>query len=85
MRLAILIIGVLLVAIGMIQDGLSERNEWAAGDLFLFSWTASTYFLTWPLSRDDRQNWRFNPEFAWLLIDLVLGALGAVWLWLLFR
>jgi hypothetical protein len=85
MRLVILIIGVLLVAIGIIQDGLSERNEWAAGGLFLFSWTASTYFLTWPVSRDDQRNWRFNPEFAWLLIDLVLGALGAVWLWLLFR
>ena len=85
MKLVILIIGALLVVYGIIQDGLSERNDWAAGGLLLFSLTASTYFLAWPVSRDDQRNRRFNPDFAWLSIYLGVAALCALWLWLLFR
>ncbi len=77
--------GALVVVIAIILDGLSERNDWAAAGLLLFSLTASTYFLAWPVSRDDERNWRFNSRFVWLSIYLVVAALCAMWLWLLKR
>ncbi len=85
MKLVILLVGALVVVIAIILDGLSERNDWAAAGLLLFSLTASTYFFGWPVSRDDERNWRFNPRFVWLSIYLVVAAVCAMWLWLLKR
>ena len=83
MKLVLLSAGALLVVIGMVLDGLSDRNDWAAAGLLLFSLTALTYFLSWPVSRDDEQNWHFNPKFVWLSIYLIVAAVCATWLWLL--
>ena len=85
MKLVILLVGALVVVIAIILDGFSERNDWAAAGLLLFSLAASTYFLAWPVSRDDERNWRFNPRFVWLSIYLLVAAVCAMWLWLLKR
>ena len=83
MKLVILLVGALVVVIAIILDGLSERNDWAAAGLLLFSLTASTYFLAWPVSRDDKGNWRFNSKFVWLSIYLIVAVICATWLVLL--
>ena len=83
MKLAILVLGAFVVVIAIILDGLSDRNDWAAAGLLLFSLTASTYFLAWPVFRDEERNWRFNPKFVWLSIYLIVAAVCTTWLWLL--
>ncbi len=75
--------GALVVVLAVILDNVNERNDWLGAGLLLFSLTASTYFLAWPLSRDDERNWRFNTKFVWLSIYLIVAALCAIWLWLL--
>ncbi len=81
MRLAIVAVGALLFIISVvIRGGLSVGNHFAAAGLFLFCVSASTYFLTWPVSRDEEQNWRFNSDFVYLSIYLVVSAISASWL-----
>ncbi len=75
--------GALVVVLAVILDDVNERNDWLGAGLLLFSLTASTYFLAWPVSRDDERNWRFNSKFVWLSIYLIVAALCAIWLWLL--
>jgi len=79
-KLGILVVGALVVVIAVILDGVSERNDWLGAGLLLFSLTASTYFLAWPVSRDDERKWRFNPKFVWLSIYLIVAAVCSMWL-----
>ncbi|MCH7805022.1 MAG: hypothetical protein IH937_13205 [Acidobacteria bacterium] len=83
MKLVILLVGALVVLLAVILDNVNERNDWLAAGLILFSLTASTYFLAWPVSRDDQRNWRFNTKSVWLFIYLMVAAVCAMWLWLL--
>ena len=83
MKLVILLVGALVVLLAVILDNVNERNDWLAAGLILFSLTASTYFLAWPVSRDDQRNWRFNTKSVWLSIYLMVAAVCAMWLWLL--
>ncbi len=82
-KFGILVVGALVVVFAVILDEVNERNDWLGAGLLFFSLTASTYFLAWPVSRDDERNWRFNPKFVWLSIYLIVAALCAMWLWLL--
>jgi len=79
-KFGILVVGALAVVIAVIQGGVSERNDWLGAGLLLFSLTASTYFLAWPVSRDDERKWRFNPKFVWLSIYLIVVAVCTMWL-----
>ncbi len=83
MKLVILLVGALVVVLAVILGNVNERNDLLGAGLLLFSLTASTYFLAWPVSRDDERNWRFNSKFVWLSIYLIVAALCAMWLWLL--
>ena len=80
MRPAILAVGALLFIVSVIWRGFSVGNDFAAAGLFLFCLTASTYFMTWPVSRDEEQHWRFNLDFVWLSIYLLISVIGASWL-----
>ncbi len=80
MKHAILAVGALLVIVSVIWGGFSVGNRYAAAGLFLFCLTASTYFVTWPVSRDEEQHWQFNSDFVWLSIYLVVAVVGASWL-----
>ena len=82
-KLVILLVGALVVVLAIILDDVNERNDWLGAGLLLFSLTASTYFLAWPVSRDDQRNWRFNTKSVWLSIYLMVAAVCAMWLWLL--
>ena len=81
----ILVIGAIVFVVGMIQSGLSVGNELAALGLLIFSVGASSYFLALPVSKDEQQRWRFNPDFAWLVIYVGVGVICVVWLALLGR
>ncbi len=83
MKFGILVVGALVVVLSVILHDVNERNDLLGAGLLLFSLTASTYFLAWPVSRDDERKWRFNPKFVWLSIYLIVAALCAIWLWLL--
>ncbi len=85
MKLAILLAGVLLAVIGLVRDGMTLFNVFAATGLLVFCVGGASYFIAWPLSRDEEQKWRFNPDFAWFLIYLVVLATSLPWLWLLLR
>ncbi len=80
MKLVTLVVGALVVVFAVILDEVNERNDVLGAGLILFSLTASTYFLAWPVSRDDERNWRFNPKFVWLSIYLIVAAVCAMWL-----
>ncbi len=80
MKHAILAVGALLLIVSVAWRGFSVGNDFAAAGLFLFCLTASTYFLTWPVSRDEEQRWRFNSDFVYLSIYLLVSAIGASWL-----
>jgi hypothetical protein len=80
MKLAIVVVGALIVIVSVIQGGFSVGNRYAAAGLLLFCLSASTYFITWPVSRDEEQNWRFNSDFVWFSIYLVVAVVGASWL-----
>ncbi len=83
MKLAILLVGALVVVLAVILGNVNERNDLLGAGLLLFSLTASTYFLAWPVSRDDKGNWRFNSKFVWLSIYLMVAVICATWLVLL--
>ena len=85
MKLVIPLIGALLIVIGLIRDGMTLFNTLAAVGLLLFCLGGASYFLAWPLSRNEEQKWRFNLDFAWLSIYLVVLATSAFWLQLLLR
>jgi len=66
-KLVTLVVGGLVVVLAVILDEVNERNDVLAAGLILFSLTASTYFLAWPVSRDDEtshhQGYKFyNPH-----------------------
>ena len=82
-KLGTLVVGALVVVFAVILDEVNERNDLLGAGLILFSLTASTYFLAWPVSRDDERKWRFNPKFVWLSIYLIVAAVCVIWLWLL--
>ncbi len=82
-KFGILVVGALVVVFAVILDEVNERNDWLGAGLLLFSLTASTYFLAWPVSRDDERKWRFNPKFVWLSLYLIVAAVCVIWLWLL--
>lgn len=85
MKLAIVLVGVLLVGIGLVRDGMTLFNHFAAAGLLVFCLGAASYFFAWPLSRDEEQKWSFNQDFVWLSIYLVVLATSVSWLWLLLR
>ena len=85
MKVVIPLIGALLIVIGLIRDGLTLFNNFAAVGLLLFCLGGASYFIAWPLSRDEEKRWRFNPDFAWLSIYLVVLATSVFWLRLLLR
>ncbi len=83
MKHVILAIGALILIVSVILGGFSVGKSYAAAGLFLFCLTASTYFVTWPVSRDEEQHWRLNSDFVWLSIYLVVAVVGASWLGIL--
>ena len=85
MKLVILLFGVLLIVIGLVRDGMTLFNDFAAAGLLLFCLGGASYFIAWPLSRDEEQKWRFNQDFVWFSIYLVVLVTSASWLWLLLR
>lgn len=80
-----LLIGAVVFVVSMIQSGPSVGNRWAALGLLIFSVSASSYFMALPVSRDEQQRWRFNTDFAWLVIYVGVSVICIVWLALLFR
>ncbi len=85
MKLVILLVGVLLIVIGLIRGGMTLFNNFAAAGLLVFCLGGASYFIAWPLSRNEEQKRSFNPDFVWFSIYLVLLATSASWLWLLLR
>ncbi len=85
MKLVILLLGMLLIVIGVVRDGMTLFNNFAAAGLLLFCLGGASYFIAWPLSRDEEQKWRFNQDFVWFSIYLVVLVTSASWLWLLLR
>ncbi len=85
MKLVILLVGVLIIVVGLIRDGMSLFNDLAAVGLLVFCLGAASYFIAWPLSRNEEQKWHFNPDSVWFLIYLVVLATSGSWLWLLLR
>jgi hypothetical protein len=60
-------------------------NNFAAAGLLLFCLGGASYFIAWPLSRDEEQKWCFNQDFVWFSIYLVVLVTSLSWLWLLLR
>ncbi len=85
MKLVILLLGVLLIVIGLVRDGMTLFNDFAAAGLLLFCLGGVSYFIAWPLSRDEEQKWCFNQDFVWFSIYLVVLVTSLSWLWLLLR
>ncbi|MCZ6484227.1 MAG: hypothetical protein O6826_00840 [Acidobacteria bacterium] len=85
MKVVLPLVGALLIVIGLIWDGLTLFNNFAAVGLLLFCLGGASYFIAWPLSRDEEKKWRFNPDFAWLSIYLAVLATSVFWLRLLLR
>ena len=85
MKLVILLIGVLIIVVGLIRDGMSLFNDLAAVGLLVFCLGAASYFIAWPLSRNEERKWRLNSDFVWFSIYLLVLATSASWLWLLLR
>ncbi len=85
MKVVILLVGALLIVIGLIRDGLTLFNNFAAFGLLLFCLGGASYFIAWPVSQNEEQKWRFNLDFAWFFIYLVVIATSVYWLRLLLR
>jgi hypothetical protein len=85
MRLVVVLLGLLLIVIGLIRDSRVLYNDFAAAGLLVFCLGGASYFITWPFSRNEEQKWRFNPDFVWFSIYLVVLVSSASWLWLLLR
>ena len=81
----ILVIGAIVFVVSMIQRGLSVGNDLAAVGLLIFSLGASSYFMAWPVSKDEQQRRCFNTDFVWLLIYVGVSAICIGWLALLSR
>ncbi len=81
----ILIIGAIVFVVGLIRSGLSVGNVLAALGLLVFSLGASSYFLVWPVSKDEQQRRCFNTDFVWLLIYVGVSVICIGWLALLSR
>ncbi len=81
----ILSIGVIVFLVGLIRSGLSVGNALAALGLLIFSLGASSYFMAWPVSKDEQQQWCFNADFVWLLIYIGVSVICIGWLALLSR
>ncbi len=90
MKLVILVVGALIVLVGLIQNGATmtiarSNSAMSVTGLGVFCLGASLYFMAWPVSRDEEQNRRFNPNFAWFALYLVLSVSSVGWIWLLLR
>ncbi len=90
MKHVILVVGVLIIVVGIIVNGASMSIARAGSamsltGLLVFCLGASLYFIAWPVSRDEERNWRFNRNFTWFALYLVLSASNAAWAWLLLR
>jgi len=85
MKLVILLVGVLIIVIGLIRDGMSLFSDLAAVGLLVFCLGGASYFIGWPLSRNEERKWRLNSDFVWFSIYLLVLATSASWLWLLLR
>ena len=85
MKLVLVFLGILIIVIGLVRDGMTLFNEFAAAGLLVFCLGGASYFATWPLSRDQEQKRRLNIDFVWFSIYLFLLVTSASWLWLLLR
>ena len=85
MKLVIVLLGVLLIVVGVILESRILYSDFAAAGLLVFCLGGASYFITWPFSRSEEQKWRFNSDFVWFSIELVVLATSAFWLWLLLR
>ena len=90
MKLGILVVGVLIIVVGLIQNGATmtiarANSAMSVTGLLVFCLGASLYFIAWPVSTNEEQKRRFNPEFAWFAVYLVLAASSGCWIWLLLR
>lgn len=81
----ILSIGAIVFVVGLIRSGLSVGNALAALGLLIFSLGASSYFVAWPVSKDEQQRRCFNTDFVWLLIYVGISVICIGWLALLSR
>jgi len=80
-KIAVLAVGVVVFVVGMIQSGLSVGNELAAAGLWLFSVGAAPYFAVLPVSKDENRGWRFNTDFVYLSVYMVVFVFCSWWLW----
>ncbi len=90
MKLVILVVGVLIIIVGFILNGATmtiarSNSAMSVTGLLVFCLGASLYFIAGPVSRDEEQKWRFNPNFAWFALYLVLSVSSVGWIWLLLR
>ena len=90
MKPVILVVGALIVLVGLIQNGATmsiarANSAMSVTGLGVFCLGASLYFIAWPMSTDEQQNRRFNPDSAWFAVYLVLAVSTACWVWLLLR
>ena len=85
MKLGVVLLGVLLIVVGLIRDSRILYNDLAAAGLLVFCLGGASYFIAWPFVRDEEQKRRFNPDFVWFSIYLIVLVTSASWLWLLMR
>ncbi len=85
MKLVLLLLGVLLIVVGLIRDSRILYSDLAAVGLLVFCLGGASYFIAWPFARDEEQKRRFNPDFVWFSIYLIVLVTSACWLWLLMR
>lgn len=85
MKLVVVLLGVLLVVVGLIRESRILYSDFAAAGLLVFCLGGGSYFIAWPFSRNEEQKWRFNPDFVWFSIYLIVLVSSASWLWLLMR
>ena len=85
MKLGVVLLGVLLIVVGLILDSRILYNDLAAAGLLVFCLGGASYFIAWPFARDEEQKRRFNPDFVWFSIYLIVSVTSASWLWLLMR
>jgi drug/metabolite transporter (DMT)-like permease len=85
MKLVIVLLGVLLMVVGLIRESRIFYSDLVAAGLFVFCLGGASYFFTWPFARDEEQKRRFNPDFVWFSIYLIVLVTSACWLWLLMR
>lgn len=77
------LVGVLLFALGLYQEGVQSSNRLATLGIFLFCLGSTGHYICWPLFKDQtwEPKWHFNPHFVWFLLSACVSAASGYWLW----